>query len=232
MIVELIHKIKRKWMKMRLQPIRVLCFHQVSDAFDESYMEPIDWLETDVFKQRIESLRKEGCNFISLPEAQEMMKRDWFRSEKYAVLTADDGWATLRNVLPWLNEQQIPVTLFLNPAYLDGKHYRNSDKEQYLNSEEVERLYKQYPLVTIGLHGWEHVDATEQTEEEFRESILQTQDYLSKLPNYIPFHAYTWGQHTAKTNEILAEAGMKPVYMDGGKNYNDSTAIHRELINR
>lgn len=230
MIDELIHKIKRKWMKMRLQPIRVLCFHQVSEAFDESYMEPIDWLETDVFKQRIESLRKEGCNFISLPEAQEMMKMDWFRSEKYAVLTADDGWATLRNVLPWLNEQQIPVTLFLNPAYLDGKHYRNSDKEQYLSSEEVERLYKQYPLVTIGSHGWEHVDATEQTEEEFRESIQRTQDYLSKLPNYIPFHAYTWGHWNTARNEILAEVGMKPVYMDGGKNYNDCDVIHRELM--
>ena len=230
MIKDLLHKIKRKWMKMRFQPIRVLCFHQVSDAFDESYMEPIDWLETDVFKQRIEGLQQEGYVFISLPEAQEKMKRDRIRCKKYVVLTADDGWATLRNVLPWLNEQQIPVTLFLNPAYLVGKHYRNSDKEQYLSSEEVERLYKQYPLVTIGSHGWEHVDATEQAEEEFREGIQRTTAYLSSLLNYIPYHAYTWGRYTAKANRVLAEVGMVPVYMDGEKNYNDHDVIHRELI--
>lgn len=225
-----LYRIKRKLMKLRLQPIRVFCFHHVSDSFDERYMEQIDWMQTGSFMQRIESLQGEGYKFISLVEAQEKLKQDKFRCKKYAVVTSDDGWATLRNVLPWLNEQQIPVTLFLNPAYLDGKHYRNSDKEQYLSSEEVERLYKQYPLVTIGSHGWEHVDATEQTEEEFRASIERTQDYLSKLPNYIPFHAYTWGRHTAKTNEILAEAGMKPVYMDGGKNYNDCDVIHRELM--
>lgn len=217
-------------MKIRLQPIRVLCFHQVSDAFDESYMERIDWLSTDVFKQRIESLRQEGYAFVSLPEARDKMQRDIFRRKKYAVLTADDGWATLKNVLPWLNEQQIPVTLFLNPAYQDGKHYRNSDKEQYLSAEEVAQLHKQYPLVTIGSHGWEHVDATIQTEKEFRESIQQTQDYLSKLPNYIQYHAYTWGRYSSKTNSILKEVGITPVYMDGEKNYNDSYAIHRELL--
>lgn len=217
-------------MKIRLRPIRVLCFHQVSDTFDENDMVRIDWLETDVFKQRIESLRKEGYKFISLQQAQEMMRLDWIRSKKYAVLTADDGWATLKNVLSWLNEQKIPVTLFLNPAYLDGKHYRNNDKEQYLRSEEVAQLYKQYPLVTIGSHGWEHVDATMQTEEEFRESIKQTIAYLGKLPNYIPFHAYTWGRYTAKANRVLAEVGMVPVYMDGEKNYNDHDVIHRELL--
>lgn len=217
-------------MKLRLRPIRVFCFHQVSDVFDESYMERIDWLSTDVFKQRIESLRGEGCKFISLPEAQERMKRDWIRCKKYAVLTADDGWATLKNVLPWLNEQQIPVTLFLNPAYLDGKHYRNNNKEQYLCSEEVEHMHKQYPLVTIGSHGWEHVDAMRQTEEKFRSSIQRTQDYLSKLPNYIPFHAYTWGHWNTTRNEILAETGMNLVYMDGGQNYNDYDVIHRELL--
>lgn len=230
MIVELIHKIKRKWMKMRLQPIRVLCFHQVSDAFDERYMEPIDWLETDVFKQRIESLRKEGYKFISLPEAQEKMRKNRIRCKKFAVLTADDGWATLRNVLPWLNEQQIPVTLFLNPAYLDGTHYRNSDKEQYLNAEEVAQLHKQYPLVTVGSHGWEHVDATMQTEEEFRESIKRTTIYLHQLPNYIPFHAYTWGRHTNATDSILIQMEITPITIMGGRNYNKFQIIDRELL--
>ncbi len=230
MIKELINRIRRKWMKLRLQPIRVFCFHHVSDIFDERYMEQIDWMQTGTFMQRIESLQGEGYKFISLVEAQEKLKHDWFRRKKYAVLTADDGWATLRNVLPWLNEQQIPVTLFMNPAYLDEKHFRNRDKEQYLNTTEVEQMHKQYPLVTIGSHGWEHVAATEQTEEEFIESINKTTAYLRKLPNHIPFHAYTWGRCSSKTNNIIEEFGITPVYMDGEKNYNDYRAIHRELL--
>lgn len=30
-------KIRRKLLKLRLQPIRVFCFHQVSETFDEAY---------------------------------------------------------------------------------------------------------------------------------------------------------------------------------------------------
>lgn len=225
-----LYRIKRKLMKLRLQAIRVFCFHQVSDSFDERYMEQIDWMQTGSFMQRIESLQGEGYKFLSLVEAQEKLKQDKFRCKKYAVLTSDDGWATLRNVLPWLNEQQIPMTLFLNPAYLDGKHFRNSNKEQYLNTVEIEQIHKQYPLVTIGSHGWEHVAATEQTGDEFIESVNKTTAYLRKMPNYIPFHAYTWGRYSSKTNCILKEVGITPVYMDGEKNYNDSYAIHRELL--
>ena len=215
---------------MRLQPIRVLCFHQVSDAFDESTMERVDWLETDLFKQRIEALCQEGYTFISLPEAHEKMRKDWLRCKKYAVLTADDGWASLKNILPWLNEQQIPVTLFLNPAYLDGMHYRNSDKEQYLSAEEIAQLYKQYPLVTVGMHGWEHKNATKQTEEEFRESVEKSERNLKVLPNYVPYFAYTWGRHSGTTDDILLKRGITPVLVMGGQNYSNFQIIDRELL--
>lgn len=217
-------------MKWRLEPVRVFCFHQVSDEFEECTMERADWLQTDVFKQRIEDMRREGYTIISLPEAHAKLKKDWLRRKKYAVLTADDGWASLRNILPWLSEQQIPVTLFLNPAYLDGNHYRERETERYLTTAEVKKLQEQYPLVTVGSHGWEHLNAKMQTAEEFGTSIEMAEEYLRSLSNHIAYHAYTWGRHNERTNGILTEMGITPVYMDGEKNYNDSTVIHRELI--
>lgn len=217
-------------MKLRLQPIRVFCFHQVSDTFDESAMERIDWLSTSLFKQRIDELQNDGYTFISLTEAHEKLRRDWFRCHKYAVLTADDGWATLKNVLPWLNEQQIPITLFLNPAYLDGKHYRDRDTERYLTNEEVAQLYDQYPLLTIGSHGWAHVDVTKQTEEEFVENVNMSVTELNELPNYVPYFAYTWGRHTSKHNQILRSKSITPIIIRGGMNYNKYQVIDREML--
>ena len=158
------------------------------------------------------------------------MRKDWLRCKKYAVLTADDGWASLKNILPWLNEQQIPVTLFLNPAYLDGMHYRNSDKEQYLSAEEIAQLYKQYPLVTVGMHGWEHKNATKQTEEEFRESVEKSERNLKVLPNDVPYFAYTWGRHSGTTDDILLKRGITPVLVMGGQNYSNFQIIDRELL--
>lgn len=229
-LTEILARIRRKWTKIRLQPIRVFCFHQVSDTFDESTMKECDWLQTDAFKRIINDMQQNGYEFISLPEAHEKIRNDRFRSMKYAVLTADDGWASMKNILPWLNEQQIPITLFLNPGYLDGKHYRETETEKYLTEDEVKHLYEHYPLVAIGMHGWEHKDATRQSEDEFKNSVNQSVKYLSALPNYIPYFAYTWGRHTEVTDSILIKNGITPLSIMGGKNYSKSQIIDRELL--
>ena len=44
-------------MKLRLQPIRVYCFHHVSERFDGSTMYRIDWMNIDAFKQAIKALQ-------------------------------------------------------------------------------------------------------------------------------------------------------------------------------
>lgn len=228
--MDLLNKIKRKWIKWRLQPIRVFCFHQVSDTFDSSTMYPGDWLQTDEFKKRVISLQDQGYTFISLTDAHEHIKHDFIRMHKYAVLTADDGWTSLKNILPWLSEQRIPITLFLNPAYLDGKHFRECDTEKYLTEEEVENLHVQFPYLEIGSHGWEHVDATKQTEKDFEENISKSVKVLSVFPNYVPYFAFTWGYCNSKTFKLVLASNLIPVLMNGEKNYNNALSIYRELL--
>ena len=130
-------KIKRKWTKIRLQPIRVFCLHHVCEQFDADTMYPCDWMALDAFKKKINELRNQGYQFISLTEAYEHLKKDRFRYKKYAVLTFDDGYKSLLEVMPWLEEQQIPATLFINGKYLDGKSYRNNANEKYLMYDEL-----------------------------------------------------------------------------------------------
>ena len=80
--MNIIDKIKRIWMKLRLQPIRVFCFHQVSEWLDESeYAEP-DWMALSDFKQKISDLRKAGYVFISLQDAHRHLKEDWKQREE------------------------------------------------------------------------------------------------------------------------------------------------------
>ena len=69
-----IRKVRNRWKKFRLQPIRVFCFHQVSDTFDESTMKECDWLQTDVFKRIITDMRQKGYEFLSLQEAHEICR--------------------------------------------------------------------------------------------------------------------------------------------------------------
>ncbi|MBR6550659.1 MAG: polysaccharide deacetylase family protein [Paludibacteraceae bacterium] len=215
-------------MKLRLEPIRVFCLHHVCEHFDADTMYPCDWMALDAFKKKISELRNQGYQFISLTVAYEHLKKDWFRRKKYAVLTFDDGYKSLNEVLPWLEEQQIPATLFINGKYLDGKSYRETSKEQYLTYDELFSLTN--PLIEIGHHGWEHTVATEMTEEELLVSLQKNIEILSSHPRYIPFWAYTYGIHDKNSDVIIKHTNLIPILVAGSKNYQWKENIDRELM--
>ena len=215
-------------MKLRLQPIRIFCLHHVCEQFDADTMHACDWMALDEFKRKINNLRQQGYQFISLMAAYEHMRKDWFRRKKYAVLTFDDGYKSLHEVLPWLEEQQIPATLFINGKYLDGVSYRENPDEKYLTKDDLLALASSY--IEIGHHGWEHTAATEMTDEGVLESLQKNIEILSAHPRYIPFWAYTYGKHNQNSDIILSKNGVIPVLVNGGKNYMWKGMIDRELL--
>lgn len=173
-------------------------------------------------------MQKQGYEFISLSEAHKHLKNNFVRIKKYAVLTFDDGYKTLLEVLPWLEEQNIPATLFINGKYIDGKSYRETPKEQYLAYDEL--FAKTSPLIEISHHGWEHTDATKMTEKKLRESVYKNIEILSSHPRYIPFWAYTYGRHDKNADAIITKNEQVPVLVAGNKNYNWIGSIDRELM--
>lgn len=222
-------KINRKLKKLRLQPIHVFLFHQTSEQFDESTMKPGDWTDIAVFKQNIIKL-KEKYSFISLAEAYAKIKKDRIRVGKYAVLTSDDGWNSLREILPWLAEMNVPVTLFINPGYMDGGHFREKDSEKYLTSEDITSMYEISPSISLGSHGWFHKRSTDFTIPEFRTDVERSLSVLQRIKGFVPFWAYTYGAFDECTNGVLKDCGLIPVLIDGGVNFDDTNCIHRELI--
>lgn len=235
----LIHKIFDRWKTLRFQPIRIFCIHNVSDCFDADSMWPCDWIQTDAFKRSVSELQKK-YTFISLTEAQKHLRRDIVRLGKYAVLTADDGFASLKNVIPWLEERQIPITLFVNPIVWDGKTVghnlkslpvsteNNGVKDVYLLPEDLKAF--QSPLVTFGYHGYEHIDERVETYETFVDNFEKCKMAMAALDNVIPFYAHTYGRATKQNDEYLIKQGITPVYVNGGKNYNQRQGIDRELL--
>ncbi len=230
MLLYILHKAKKKLMKLRLQPIRVFCFHQVSETFDASTMWECDWTQINQFKRNI--LRLKGqYEFIALEEALEKLKHDIFRCKKYAVLTADDGWDSLKNIVPWLVENGVPITLFVNPAYLDGKHYQERESEKLLTKQDLQEwseVYKQY--ISIASHGWNHRKVTELSVSQFEQSVIASEKELSDIPTKIPYFAFTYGIFTLDSVDILRKHNLRSVLVDGGKNYKDDGYIHRECI--
>lgn len=217
-------------MKLRLQPIRVLVFHQVSDAFDEAIMWDCDWNGIDSFKKRILKLKKE-YSFISLQNAHRHISEDYIRTKKYAVLTSDDGFVSIKNILPWLAEQKIPITLFLNPAYLAKEEVPERGERALLSLCEIQEMIQQNsPYVTVASHGWTHKFCNRMTDEEFKDNVDKSVAYLEIWPEYVPFFAYVCGKHTEAQDEYLLKKGVTPVYCDGMVNFNEERLIRRECI--
>ena len=217
-------------MKMRLQPIRVFCFHQVSETFEPGTMWKRDWTQIEQFKNYILDLKR-NYTFIPLTGVTERLKHDYFRFKRYAALTADDGWSSLKNIIPWLAEQKVPVTLFINPLYFDGIHYQKRDTELFLTKAEVESLVNDYyPLITISSHGWKHKNCLEMTDEEFVENVKQAEDALSLMDGKTQYYAFAYGNQDRSQVLYIKKVGLIPVFLDGGKNYDDELSIHRESL--
>lgn len=243
-----IENIRRKWLRLRYQPIEVFCIHHISDVYNPLTMWECDWMQTEQFKRSILSLKQEGYKFISLTEAYNKLKSDWIRKEKYAVLTADDGYRSILSILPWLENQNIPITLFINTKYLDGKSWSSINEEQarrvkpdvdmlnevcpdlYISQEELFELTS--PLISIGMHGHEHLDATKQTLDEFKKNIELCRNILQKHPRYISFMAYTWGRHNREEDKLLKDKCIIPLLMNGRPNFNKANIIERTAIDR
>lgn len=238
-------KLNRYWIRLRWKPISVFLFHHVSEVRNPMISAKSDWTQTEQFKKNICQLKKE-FSIISLEEAWWRLNHDRFRFRKFAVLTADDGYRSLLGILPWLEQQGVPLTIFVNTKYLDKKSWGEINEELarknkpdidmlsevcpdlFLSKEELFALDS--PLISVGLHGHEHLNATKQSADEFRDNLEKNKNILSAHKRFAPFYAYAWGRRNAKTDRIVREMGLVPVLVNGMRNDNNKGYINRICI--
>ena len=229
--LKIFNKVIRKFNKIRFAPIEVFVFHAVSDVYDPERNFRMDWMSTDDFCRTVRTM-KEKYQFISLPEAHGKLKKDLLRRKRYAVLTCDDGFASALSILPFLEQERVPITLFINPICLEGNYFREDYKSHpehlYITAEELRQLDS--PWITIGMHGWEHNDVTKMTTREFSDSVEKCVKALAGHPRYIPFYAYTWGRFRAENQQVLKEREVVPVFCDGMGNYEFRNGISRKEL--
>lgn len=236
--------ILRKTHRFFVHELPVFVFHHVWKEYNPVLCAKEDSTQIEIFKRNIIQLQKR-YTFISMAEAIHHLQHDTIRLRNYAVLTSDDGFASVLEVLPWLIERKIPITLFICPKYLDGQFCIPVDEERirsqfpdvdiqevasrmFISREQLNALSS--PLVTIGVHGYTHLHATTQTEKEFAEDVAMARKELQDYPLYQPYYAYPFGSHSAKTDQYVHQSGMIPVLCDGKTNYTWNGTISRICI--
>lgn len=117
--------------RLWLKPIPVFVMHQVGESMNPMVDRKSDWSSFDLFKSNVDFIRN-NYRIVSLPKACEMLKKQRMRFRKYAVLTFDDAYKSILPALEYLKEKDIPVTVFVNSAYLNGDKYSCVNVKTYL----------------------------------------------------------------------------------------------------
>lgn len=125
------NQVKFLWSK----PIIVFVNHQVSDNFISGVDCESDWNSLDLYKKNIEWIVK-NYEVITLERAINLIDSGKRIKKKYAVLTFDDGYASVSNALLILEQNNLPATLFINTAYLNDRNYSPVNIYNYVMAQE------------------------------------------------------------------------------------------------
>lgn len=98
----------------------MLNWHQVTPEFDANTQHKYTWTQLDVFKAAVRYL-EEKFRIVPLHDALASISRGILHGPCVA-LTFDDGDISIADyVAPFLRQRDLPATLFINSAYLDGR---------------------------------------------------------------------------------------------------------------
>lgn len=180
----------------------VLCYHGVTDAQREKFTR---------------QMRMVGEYAISIKDLNNIQKN---ASQILTVcVTFDDAFANLiSNVLPTINELQIPITIFIAtnsigsfPVWLNGTKHPDSC-EMVMTVPQILAL-KKNPLITFGSHTSSHPRLSELQKEDVREELRSSQNTLKEILNdQIENLALPHGAYNKEVLQIASEEGYKNIF--------------------
>jgi peptidoglycan/xylan/chitin deacetylase (PgdA/CDA1 family) len=180
----------------------VLCYHGVKDA------------ERKKFARQ---MRMTGKRTIAIKDINNRQEKA--HHVQTICITFDDAFANLiSNVLPTINELQIPITIFIAtksiaslPIWLNGKKHPDSC-EMVMSMPQILAL-KKNPLITFGSHTSSHPRLSELHDKDIREELRSSRNTLKEVLNDpIENLALPHGAFNQEVLQIASEEGYKNIF--------------------
>lgn len=196
------------------RPVRVLCYHSLSDLGGtpvvEDYGTPVP-----TFRHQLRRLRRAGFHFVSLEEVLRCLEGRGGLPRRAVLVTFDDCFADLAGGVPVLREEEVPAVAFAVSG-LVGRHntWDVAIGAPPLPLADVDGLLRLAAAgVTIGAHGRTHRPLPTLDHREMRSETDGAADELEAigLPRPTVF-AYPHGAADAAARRSVAEAGMRAAF--------------------
>jgi peptidoglycan/xylan/chitin deacetylase (PgdA/CDA1 family) len=165
-----------------------LCYHKFSYALEDLYS-----VLPEVFQWQIEYVKNKKIPFIRIGDLVNAYSGRAALDESVLV-TIDDGWKSQLNILPVIEKENVPVTLYLYPLVI------HPGVREYFNPDDIEMLVKN-PLIDYGCHSYSHTPMMKMSQKKlFREVIWSRQVLEKMLGRKLFTFAYPYGMfdHASK----------------------------------
>jgi hypothetical protein len=176
--------------------LRVLMYHKTIESGSTDLLT----VTRRQLEEQFQFFQREGYNCVSVREIINHIQTGSPLKEKPLLLTFDDGYKNNLTVLyPLLQKYNLKAVIFLVPGYIEKAEQTG---QEYMNISEIQSMDP--GIVEFGLHTFSHNGYNSLTLDQIEEDIIKTKDWLDKKQiNYLPAHAYTYGQFPKNDKEKL-----------------------------
>jgi peptidoglycan/xylan/chitin deacetylase (PgdA/CDA1 family) len=168
-----------------------LCYHRFDASLEEMYS-----VLPDVFAWQVQYIQSQNIPFIRLRDLEAAYGSTATALGNNVLVTVDDGWRDIANVMPLCRARQVPLALYLYPQVLNHG--------AYLRDAELDAL-RQNPLIDFGCHSFTHPVLRRLPAPVLAHEVLDSQAWLeARLGRKPDTFAYPFGMFDAATRSLVS----------------------------
>ncbi len=204
-----------------------LCYHAVSDAWDDVLATPVA-----AFEEQLQTLVERGFRGAT---AAEVLRRTGER--RLLHVTFDDAYRTVANALPTLERLGLPATVFLCSDLAEsGAPLRVPELQSVRQTDELATLdwrtareLADHELIEFGSHSASHPHLPRCSDSELRREVRDSRTAMEEgLGRPCALFAYPFGEHDARVREVVRAAGYSAAFAAPGSSLRfDAFAVPR-----
>lgn len=196
----------------------VLCYHAVSDTWDDPLA-----VRVDAFEQQLRQLLKRGFRGATTSDLL-----GGAGNRRLLHVTFDDGFRSVDNAVPILERLGVPATIFVcTDLAAAGQPLRVAELEGVTSIEERAtltwdrlRAITEGGLIGVGSHTQSHAHLTRLTHEELARELGGSKERIeAELRRPCDVIAYPYGEHDARVREAVRAAGYAAGFAAPGHSF-------------
>lgn len=209
----------------RNQYVNVIYYHDIVQGGGYSYMRT----NADTFKSQMQYIATQGYETLRFDDLQDKKKLKF--KKKRVLIAFDDGWkSNYTEIYQFMKSLGLHYNVFLAVGLI-------GNDDNYLNWDMVREMH-QSGICGFGTHTYNHVDASELTDNSFAEEITKADDVFSRELGFdSKDFCYPYGRYSRESlmkleresgYERLYTSSMLYSYLENGKKVMGRNGISQE----